>query len=193
MYGVDVSNNNKPEILLADVRPKPQFVIAKCTEGNYFVDDTYADYANKAHVIGAQFGAYHYFKPKINGATQGLYFAAHARPRTRLSAWIDYEEYGATAQEDAEGLASFISAVKHEFPKQKVGLYFNMTGYRRLLPFLGKIGHSAIWFADDNGEAGSPTLGEWNIHQYKFGPSAEFPNYDFSNWTEQELCDFFTW
>jgi Glycosyl hydrolases family 25 len=190
MYGIDVSNNNG-ELKLSNIKPKPQFVLAKCTESNHFVDPTYPYYAIHAEDFGAQFGAYHFWDPKVNGATQGLYFAQHARPRSMLSMWLDYETYGGNAQEDAEGLAAAIAGIKHEFPKQKVGLYFNRSGYLRLLPYLGHIGHSAIWFADPNGIAGTTSV-DCQIHQYRFGAKPN-PDLDFSELTEDELRTFWEW
>lgn len=190
MYGIDVSNNNGTPKSVGHA----QFVIAKCTQGNSFVDTTYDRYAQIAEESKAQFGAYHYFiAGSMNARTQAKFFMRHARPRNLLSLWVDYEVYGTNGASDATELALFISTIKLAYPKQKVGIYANETGLLRIQPHLSEIPYDSIWLAAWSVPPGEqvPGLPRWDIHQYAVSPSQV--DQDYSNWSESQMQEFFTW
>jgi lysozyme len=76
--GLDVSHYDET-IDFAKVKAAGfQFVSAKCTEGTSVVDARYASNKIKAKAAGILFGAYHFFRPGLNPATQAAHFLRHA-------------------------------------------------------------------------------------------------------------------
>lgn len=189
MIGIDLSNQNGK---LASIG-KAQFVIAKCTEGTDFVDNVYAHNAWLAESSHAQFGAYHFFHAEnLNAREQAKFFMSHARPRTFLGMWVDYETYGASGATDAGQIGLFIATIKEHYPKAKVGVYANTVGLKRIYPHWAEVGADAVWFAGPSVPMTSqvPGLPTWLIHQYATVGNVD---QDYTALSELALRDYFAW
>lgn len=191
--GIDVSNNNGKISL--DMEGL-DFVIAKCTEGSAFVDNTYTWYQTQARQRGLHFGAYHYLHAEnLDGKAEGNWFMRHASLRPGESVWIDYESYGANPSVDLGQVALFAQTVKACCPIMRVGLYANLTGYARLARIgLGNVTET-LWLADPTGQVETPTrpmpVGyTWTLHQYE---TFDGIDRDYSRITAESLTEMFAW
>jgi lysozyme len=190
--GIDVSNDNGA-LNFSGISPLPSFVIAKASEGVAFVDPFYSGNATKAFNTGIPFGAYHFFHAENKEARAEAHnFMVAARPRSLLSLWVDYETYGESGQADAEEIGYFIDEVKVNFPKTKVGIYCNETGYNRLHPYFAEIPFQGLWYANpsipmtmqgDNGIF-------WQIHQYATVGGIDR---DYWDWDIQKIWQYYQW
>ena len=52
-------------------------VVAKCTEGTYYVDKSYADFKNQAAKVGAAFSGYHFLISYLSPEAQAQYYWDH--------------------------------------------------------------------------------------------------------------------
>jgi GH25 family lysozyme M1 (1,4-beta-N-acetylmuramidase) len=190
--GVDLSNQNGG-VNLASVSPAPSFLIAKASEALSFTDSTYPAYAAKAFDMGIPFGAYHFFHAENKQARGEAHnFMVSARPRSLLSLWVDYETYGESGQADAEEIGFFIDEVKLNFPRAKVGIYCNETGYNRLHPYFAEIPFQGLWYANpsipmtaqgDNGIF-------WQVHQYATVGGIDR---DYWDWDTGKIWQYYQW
>jgi hypothetical protein len=109
--------------------------------------------------------------------------------------WVDYETFGPSADVDTEVVKLFVETIKAHFPKQKVGLYSNLTGLNKVVPHGVAEAVDAYWLAFPNNQIETPTRPmpgglSWNIHQYETFHGVDR---DYSRWTKEEMHDFFTW
>jgi GH25 family lysozyme M1 (1,4-beta-N-acetylmuramidase) len=171
--GIDVSNNNG-KLSLTTGMAGLEFVIAKCTEGTTYVDTAYNWYQTQTVKLGIHFGAYHFFHAENNDAAhEADWFIRHAALKPGMSVWIDYETYGLSGETDLAQLALFGATVKNISPVTNLGLYANLTGFKRL----GNQGVQDVfndfWLASPTGVAETPDtpLAEyslsWLLHQYE--------------------------
>ncbi|MFI1915922.1 glycoside hydrolase family 25 protein [Nocardia sp. NPDC020380] len=78
IFGIDISNNNGPDIDMAEVaREGFAFVFAKVTEGDYFVDATWPAYREAACANGLFIAGYHYLRGDCDVAAQAELFLEH--------------------------------------------------------------------------------------------------------------------
>ena len=170
------------------------FVIAKATQGTTITDPTYEEWAGEAEKAGAQFGAYHFARAELlNARAQADFFSATARLRSGLSAWIDYETYGASGQADAEFLGYFAREVQYNSgsKRQKIGIYCNKTGLSRIKPWLHEIPYSALWLADPSSPMTTQNPGmAWQVHQYEV---FEGIDRNYSTWSRADWESFWKW
>jgi GH25 family lysozyme M1 (1,4-beta-N-acetylmuramidase) len=193
--GIDVSNNNG----LIDLNKGftgLDFVIAKVSESTNFVDQTFTHYRQEAAQNGALFGAYHFLHAEnVNGEEEALFFLRHFTPVSGVSVWVDYETFGTSADVDTEVVKLFTETIKARFPKQKIGLYSNLSGMNRVVPHGIVQAVDAFWLAFPNNQIETPTGPmpgglSWNIHQYEQFHGVDR---DYSRWSKQQMLDFFTW
>ncbi|MEC3955799.1 glycoside hydrolase family 25 protein [Nocardia sp. CDC153] len=89
LFGIDISNNNGPDIDLTEVaREGFSFVFAKVSEGDYFIDATWPAYRDAAHANGLLVAGYHYLRGDCDAAAQAELFVEHLGD---AAAMIDFE------------------------------------------------------------------------------------------------------
>ncbi|MFI5781115.1 glycoside hydrolase family 25 protein [Nocardia sp. NPDC051570] len=90
VFGIDISNNNGPDIDLAQVaREGFSFVFAKVTEGDYFVDRTWPRYRDAARANGLLLAGYHYLRADCDVQAQADLFLEHLGDAPSM---VDFEE-----------------------------------------------------------------------------------------------------
>jgi GH25 family lysozyme M1 (1,4-beta-N-acetylmuramidase) len=168
------------------------FVLAKATEGVDLTDSTYYYFASQAAALKVNFGAYHFFHAEdLTARRQANWFMTYAKPQSGRSLWVDYETYGANAQTDAEEIGYFIAEIKISYPHQKVGIYADETGLKRILPYLLEIPFNGFWYANPSVPmTEQSTTPEWQIHQYE---TLDNLDRDYSTWTPQEFGAYWEW
>lgn len=78
IFGIDISNNNGPDIDLAAVKAEGfEFVFAKVSEGDYFIDATWPAYRDAARANGLLLAGYHYVRGDCDINAQAELFANH--------------------------------------------------------------------------------------------------------------------
>ncbi|MFF0608516.1 glycoside hydrolase family 25 protein [Nocardia tengchongensis] len=89
IFGIDISNNNGPDIDLAQVaREGFQFVFAKVSEGDGFVDHTWPAYRDAAHANGLLVAGYHYLRADADVEAQADLYVSHLGDAATM---IDFE------------------------------------------------------------------------------------------------------
>jgi lysozyme len=112
-FGIDVSHH-QGKIDWAKVRAGPaQFVFMKATEHTGFVSKAFA--GNWAAAKGLRRGAYHFFRPSVNGAAQADHFLNTYKPaRGDLLPVLDVEDFDGSSKtrfaEDMRGWLGKVSA-----------------------------------------------------------------------------------
>lgn len=86
---IDVSNNN-PIGASELLRVKPQLLIAKATEGDWFQDHTYAAHRSLAASNGIRFGSYLFLHPGSKG-NEAEFFLEYAKPTKEDEIAVDVE------------------------------------------------------------------------------------------------------
>ncbi|MCM6777264.1 glycoside hydrolase family 25 protein [Nocardia sp. CDC159] len=90
IFGIDISNNNGPDIDLAQVaREGFSFVFAKVTEGDYFIDYTWPSYRDAARANGLLLAGYHYLRADCDIDAQVDLFLEHLGDAPSM---LDFEE-----------------------------------------------------------------------------------------------------
>ncbi len=193
--GIDVSNHNG-QMNLSSGFTNLDFVIAKCTEGINFVDPTFAYYESQALLLNKEFGAYHFLHAEnLDGESEALFFLSHFTPRSGIGVWIDYETYGISGNVDVEIASLFSETIKARYPKQKVGLYANLTGMHKIVPLGIDAATDAFWLAYPTGQLETPDRPmpdgkSWMVHQYE---TFQGVDRDYSRWLPGQMRQFFTW
>ncbi|MGV9676197.1 glycoside hydrolase family 25 protein [Nocardia sp. NPDC003482] len=89
VFGVDISNNNGPDIDMARVAAEGfSFVFAKVTEGDYFVDRTWPRYRDAVRANGLLLAGYHYLRGDCDVDAQAELFLEHLGD---APAMVDFE------------------------------------------------------------------------------------------------------
>ncbi|MFE3754547.1 GH25 family lysozyme [Nocardia tengchongensis] len=89
IFGIDISNNNGPDINLAEVaREGFEFVFAKVSEGDGFVDYTWPGYRDAAHANGLLVAGYHYLRSDCDVTAQAELFVSHVGDAATM---VDFE------------------------------------------------------------------------------------------------------
>jgi hypothetical protein len=105
LFGIDISNNNGPDLDLADVaREGFSFVFAKVSEGSYFVDATWPGYRDAARANGLLVAGYHYLRGDCDIDAQAELFLAHLGDAATM---IDFEANSG----DMDTFWAFVAAV----------------------------------------------------------------------------------
>ena len=87
VYGVDVSGYQGSSINWSTVKAAGRvFAFAKATEGTGFIDSSFAHNWPGMRNAGVLRGAYHFFRPGVDGATQGDYFVNQINAQGGLAA-----------------------------------------------------------------------------------------------------------
>ncbi|KZM68119.1 glycoside hydrolase family 25 protein [Nocardia terpenica] len=90
LFGIDISNNNGPDIDMAQVKAEGfDFVFAKVTEGDYFVDSTWPVYRDAARAEGLLVAGYHYLRGDCDINAQADLFTSHLGDG--VAAMVDFE------------------------------------------------------------------------------------------------------
>ncbi|WP_225725445.1 MULTISPECIES: glycoside hydrolase family 25 protein [unclassified Nocardia] len=89
IFGIDISNNNGPDIDLAEVaREGFGFVFCKVSEGDGFVDYTWPGYRDEAHANGLLVAGYHYLRADCDVNAQAELFVSHVGDAATM---VDFE------------------------------------------------------------------------------------------------------
>ncbi|RJO74179.1 hypothetical protein D5S18_18675 [Nocardia panacis] len=89
LYGIDISNNNGPDIDLTRVRAEGfDFVFAKVSEGDYFIDYTWPAYRDAARAAGLALAGYHYVRADSDPDAQAEMFV---RQLDGAAVMLDFE------------------------------------------------------------------------------------------------------
>lgn len=103
LYGIDISNNNGPDIDLAQVKAEGfDFVFCKVSEGDYFVDTTWPAYRDAARAAGLALAGYHYVRGDCDIDAQADVFVRHL---DGAAAMLDFEA-------DSGGIDTFWALVR---------------------------------------------------------------------------------
>ncbi len=106
LYGIDISNNNGPDIDLAQVRDEGfDFVFCKVSEGSDFVDDTWPGYRAAAQAAGLLLAGYHYLRSGPSVEAQADMFVGHLGQG--IPAMVDFEQ----GSGDMDTFWAFVNAV----------------------------------------------------------------------------------
>lgn len=194
--GIDVSNHNG-KLNLSQGLQGLGFVIAKCTEGNNFVDNTFTYYRAAAKALNLHFGAYHFLHAEtLSGESEAEWFLRHASLESGDSVWIDYETYGINGSVDTEVISLFAETIKAQSHVKKVGLYANLTGFGRVGPHGINAACDYFWLAEYNFQVETPNAPlapyglSWTLHQYEVLNNIDR---DYSRIDASALTDLFAW
>ena len=115
--GIDISNHNwRTEIDFAKVKASGvQAAMIKATEGVSYTDKYFEKMYNGCKNVGIKVGAYHYFRPNIDGKRQAEYFLSVIKGKTYdLKACCDLEEVnGVDAITLTQRAVDFMNTVKN--------------------------------------------------------------------------------
>lgn len=82
-HGADISHHQTGVNLAAAHKAGLQWLYHKCTEGNSFVDGSFATRRAQAKAAGLPFGGYHFARPSAkasDGAAEARFFLSHCKP-----------------------------------------------------------------------------------------------------------------
>jgi GH25 family lysozyme M1 (1,4-beta-N-acetylmuramidase) len=186
-YGQDVSGHQGSVNWSAQWSAGSRFAYIKATEGDYYVNPSFAQQYNGSYNAGMIRGSYHFAIPNgPGGSAQADYFIAHGGGwskdgRTLPGALdIEYNPYGATCYGlSASSMVSWISAFLNRYHTRtgRWAVIYTTTDWWRTCTgnYSGFWANSPLWLARYAGTpgtlpAGAPT---WSIWQYSStGPFA---------------------
>jgi lysozyme len=123
------------------------FAFVKATEGSALVDHRFAQHWADAKSYGLLRGAYHFFRPQLDAATQARLFIAQLQDRGELPPVIDVETAGVVpADQTLAGVKTWI-----EFVTSSIGrpLLYTMPGFWDTLPLDPWFAtHADLWIAN---------------------------------------------
>lgn len=127
-YGIDISHY-QGEVdwnrLIKKSTVKISFVFCKATEGTDLLDERWKSNCENLRKREIPLGAYHYFKPNKDAATQAQFFLKHYDSKQDdLPPVIDVEEEGENAITLRNDVKRWIDIVKKETGKQPI-IYTN--------------------------------------------------------------------
>ncbi|MEU6580677.1 GH25 family lysozyme [Nocardia sp. NPDC046763] len=103
LYGIDISNNNGADIDMNEVKAEGfDFVLAKVSEGDYFIDETWPIYRDAARAAGLALAGYHYVRRDCDIDAQADLFVRHL---DGAAAMLDFES-------DSGGIDTFWALVR---------------------------------------------------------------------------------
>jgi lysozyme len=166
--GIDLSGY-QPNVNWAQVAASGiTFAFIKATEGTTLVDHTFANHWAGAHGAGLLRGAYHFFRPQLDGAAQARLFLAQLQADPgELPPVLDVESGdGAPGALVVAGVSAWLDVIT---PVLGRPLIYTMPGFWNTLPVIPGIADRAdLWVA--NWGAKSPAavkgLPIWKFWQF---------------------------
>ena len=141
------------------------FYILKCTEGDDYVDPTYAGRMDNLHAIK---GAYHFFRMSADAGKQVQFFVDHAHIQPGDIVALDFENvnyddwshyaHSAVVNHATEVMNALIGA----YPNNRVILYCNRSTYQSYVAGQIPTG-DGLWIADPSQR---PDYAPWLFWQY---------------------------
>lgn len=131
-HGIDVSAYQGPQDWKKHARDGITFAFAKASEGRHSRDPKFATHVRGIKAAGLIPGAYHFAWPNQSAAAEAANYIAAVRPHAGpgFLHWLDLERYsdgrnyhGRTAAQIRAYAATWVAAVEHAFPGQRVGIY----------------------------------------------------------------------
>lgn len=122
MQGIDVSNWDYPQTLPLECI---DFVIAKCTEGTYFVDDSCPSFIDSAQHAGKLTGLYH-FAAYQNAYQEAEYFYKKFKLYNNCVPFLDFELFNLSYEDIRFWCEQFIERF-HELSGLYCGLYISAS------------------------------------------------------------------
>lgn len=167
IHGIDVSHYqgdiNWEEVKKMNIKGDSiSFVFIKATEGNNYIDKSFEKNWKEAQSAGLMCGAYHYFKPDIDGKEQAKHFINQVKmTKGNLPPVLDIEEIGEKKwKEVKKELKIWLDLIEKEYNIQPI-IYSNR-----------------IFLEDNLGEEFKKYI-VW-VAQYK---NLNPPEISFKNWT----------
>lgn len=145
--GIDISNH-VGKVDFAKVKEKQiDFVFAKATEGESFIDQSFEIYYKGAKDNGIPFGAYHFFRFNKSGSSQAKNFLNKIKhKKLDLPLVLDVEDWGNPVGIHKDSIVSrireFIVAVENATGKE-VMIYTNENGYSKYIE--GNFDERDLW------------------------------------------------
>lgn len=145
------------------------FAIAKATEADGFVDDTFATNRQNAKAAGVVFGAYHFFRADVDGVAQAEHFLSvlgSVEPG-EITPVLDLETTdGQSAATINQRALAFMAAVESATGRIPM-IYTSPSFYSSTLGAPGSFGDYLLWIA--NWEVSCPdvpsTWDDWTVWQ----------------------------
>lgn len=122
------------------------FVFIKATEGDALVDTYFRRNWREAAKVGLICGAYHYFRPEIDGREQAKFFLKTVRPETSdLPLVVDVEELdGVSAEKMRQSLDDFFAYFRLKSRVRPI-IYSGLSFYQDYLK--GYYDNYTLWIA----------------------------------------------
>lgn len=172
--GIDISNNNpEQDYSVYD------FVFLKATEGETYVDATYASRHAAVRNAGKVAGAYMFFRTASTPGNHVAFFQSVAAIQPGDIVAFDFENDGTWAQFSNQALAGLAIQVMQllmaNYPHNRVVLYCDLDTYNNIIvPFSVPLG-DGLWIAEPSG---TPTAA-WVFWQYgQSGVDLDQGNFD---------------
>jgi lysozyme len=172
VHGIDVSKYQKDinwELVskMRDKGAKLDFAIIKSTEGNYLRDRCFEENWEQSKENNLIRGAYLYFHPNANGATQALYYIKNTPLKNGdLAPIIDIEETNGQSNKTIEKqLQDCIATLKNKFDAEPI-IYCNADFYTAHLS--PAFDNYPLWVAHYN-EASPRVNRSWQLWQHNDG------------------------
>ena len=166
IQGIDISHY-QGTIKWQSLPPAIEFVIIKATEGLTYTDPLLAEHINGASAKPIPWGAYHFFRPKDDAATQAEHFlAATGHWQSPLRPILDIEVVdGVDSETLRKGVQTWIEQVTAARGCAPL-IYASRTFYD---DYLGEAFDStAFWLAEYSGNLVLPkSRTDWLLWQYK--------------------------
>lgn len=175
VHGVDVSGYQGSSINWSTVRNAGrEFAIAKATEGTGFIDGSFAHNWPGMRAAGVIRGAYHFFRPSVDGAAQGDYFVNEINAQGGLAAG-DLPPVADVEVSDGMSAATVISRL-HAFLDRVQA----RTGR---VPMI----YTANFFW--GGTLGNPSFKGYPLWVANYGPSCPYLPNAFGDWVIWQYSD----
>lgn len=164
LLGVDTSHFQGRPNLAAFKKAGGSFVIAKATEGNYFVDAEHDISRADALAAGLVFGSYH-FTRLTNVAAEAAWFLQHAKPRPGELVALDVE-VTVPGVDMVAWADAFSRIIKAALGCPSI-VYMNQSylNGHNWAPVIAD--NDSLWLAKYDGSTAQPASGAWPLASFK--------------------------
>ena len=166
-HGIDVSAYQVKTDWSKVVASGRTFAFVKYSEGTYYASSSFAADWAAAHAVGVLRGAYHFFRPEIDGAAQAKFFLEHIAKfgAGELPPVIDVET-GTDMHKIGLGVSAWIDDVAAATGRRP--LVYVSSGFWRVPTSYGVEAKSDLWVAQypnvqpsEGGPWCAPATGAW--------------------------------
>jgi lysozyme len=166
LFGIDISHHNG--VINWDELTKSKhpikYVFIKATEGEKLVDRRFHHNWEKATEKGYTKGAYHFYRPDINSATQFNHFSSTVKlNKGDLLPVLDVEKRSRLGRENLiKGIRNWVNLCEQKYGVKPI-IY---TGRKFYLEFLkNEFSDCSLWIASYSNENSIVNI-DWDLHQF---------------------------